>query len=46
MFTRLTDDKLIEAYKDAVELNLEKDFIKMLEEEMKLREIIKESVNK
>ncbi|WP_078555584.1 sporulation histidine kinase inhibitor Sda [Bacillus alkalicellulosilyticus] len=37
---KIDDDLLIEAYIKAVELNLERDFISILEQELKRREIV------
>ncbi|MDC3418515.1 sporulation histidine kinase inhibitor Sda [Aquibacillus salsiterrae] len=39
MFENLSNQKLIDAYKKAIELHLEQDFIKLLEEELKERGI-------
>ena len=36
----LTDEKLLEAYRNASLLNLDKTFIQMLEEELESRELI------
>ena len=36
----LSDDKLIQAYKEAIELNLDKDFITLLKKELIKRDLL------
>ncbi len=38
---QLKDDDLVEVYKKAKEFNIDKEFVELLEEEMKKRRIIK-----
>ncbi|MBB6454629.1 developmental checkpoint coupling sporulation initiation to replication initiation [Salirhabdus euzebyi] len=46
MFIQLSDNALINAYQKALQLNLEKDFIILLEKELKNRGVNLKEINK